>query len=248
MMPVTQLITIMRSTPPQGAVGLLTAMPADRLPLVIAAMRPADIARLLPATRDDLRDTLIAALSTDQLTELVRTAATDQIVNLLPTLPRDRLGCVVDGLPDPVVSDLFARLASDGQAALLGVMHPRRSHAVLARAYERDVARALVRGNANVTVTDEPPGGILLVQNLGWRIIVAARYGDDGTVAVRDAESTAYRLRAHGALAIIDRPPAEDIVSYCREAQRQGRPVGAVAWTNPEDDNAVKRTLVGLFQ
>lgn len=52
-MPVTQLIAIIRSTPAQGAADLLKAMPADRLGVVIAAMGPADIARLLPAAHAD---------------------------------------------------------------------------------------------------------------------------------------------------------------------------------------------------
>jgi MgtE intracellular N domain len=248
MMPVIQLITLIRNTPPRGAAGLLAAMPADRLPVVVAEMRTADIARVLPATRTDLRDTLIAALSADQLTELVRTIAADQAVNLLPVLPSDRLASLVDSLPDPFVSDLLTRMPTTGQSALLAAMPPRRAREVLARTYERNVAAALTRGNANVTVAQDPPRGILLVQNLGWRIVVAARYGDDGRVAIRDAEETAYRLRAHGALAVTDHQPGDDVARYCRESQRQGRPIGAVAWTAAQDDNAVKRTLVGLFQ
>jgi hypothetical protein len=246
--PVTQLIALIRSAPPRGAAGLLAAMPADRLPIVVAAMNPADIARVLPATRTDLRDMLLAALSSDQLTELVQTIAADQAVNLLPALPSHRLTSLVDRLPDPFVSDLLTRMPATGQRTLLAAMQPRRAWEVLARAYERNVAAALTRGNANVTVAHDPPRGTLLVQNLGWRIVVAPRYGDDGRVAIRDAEETAYRLRAHGALAVTDHEPNDDVVRYCRESRRQGRPIDAVAWTAAQDDNAVKRTLVGLFQ
>ena len=248
MMPVTQLVAMIRSTPPQSAAGLLTAMPADRIPVVVAAMRPADIARVLPATRAELRDAMIAALSTAQLAELLCTVSTGQVATLVPALPAGRLTEVVDAMPDPVVSDLIGKVPREAQDALLAVMHWRRAHAVLARTYEQGVAGALARGNANVTVVDSPPCGTLLVQNLGWRIVVAARYGDDGRVAVHDAEEAAYRLRAHGALGVTDHEPTGDVVRYCRESQRQGRPVDAVAWIDAEDDNAVKRTLVGLFQ
>jgi hypothetical protein len=248
MTPVTQLIALIRNTTPHNAAGLLAAMPADRLPVVVAAMRPADIARVLPATRTDLREMLINALSADQLTELVQLTTTGNAVNLLPALPRDRLTSVLDGLPDPLVSDLLIRMPESGQRALLAAMRPRRAHEMQAGMYERNVADALTRSNANVTVAYEPPRGILLVQNLGWRIVVAPRYGDDGRIAIRDAEEVAYRLRAQGALAVTDHQPNDDVVCYCRESQRQGRPIDAVAWTTSQDDSAVKRRLVGLFQ
>jgi hypothetical protein len=191
---------------------------------------------------------LIDALSIDQLTDLVRTTATDQAVNLLPALPSDRLTALVDGLPDPFVSDLLTRMPATGQRALLAAMRPRRAYEMLARTYERDVAAALTRGNANVTVAQEPPRGTLLVENLGWRIVVAPRYDDDGRVAIRDAEEMAYRLHAHGALAVTDHQPNDDVVRHCRESQRQGRPIDAVAWTAAQDDNVLKRRLVGLFR
>src|SRR6266542_1904925 len=182
MMPVTHLIAMIRSTPAQNAADLLKALPADRLPIVIAAMRPVDIARVLPAAPADFRDTLVAVLSANQLVELVRTAPTGRAVALLSRLP------------------------------------------------------------------DGAPGGILLAQKLGWRIAVAPRYGDDGRVAVRAAEDAAYRLRASGALSVTSHQPAEDVVRYCRESQRQSRPIDAVAWTDIRHDSALKRTLVGLFQ
>jgi hypothetical protein len=248
MMPVTHLIAMIRSTPPESAVGLLTAIPADRLPVVMAAMRPADIARLLPATRSDFRGKLIEVLSANQLIELVRAMSTDQAVALLSTLSHERLSSVVGGLPDKVVSALLSTLPANRQTALLAVMDPRQVRAVLSRMYEHDVAQALVRSNAEVTVPDGAPFGILLVQTLGWRIVVAARYGDDGRVAVRDAEEAAYRLRASGALSVTNHQPAEDVVRYCRESQRQGRPIDAVAWTDTRHDSPLKRTLVSLIR
>ncbi len=248
MMPVTHLIAMIRSTPAQNAADLLKALPADRLPIVIAAMRPVDIARVLPAAPADFRDTLVAVLSANQLVELVRTAPTGRAVALLSRLPDERLSSAVDGLPDHAVPVLLGKLPPDRQARLLAAMNPRRVHVVLSRSYERDVAQALVRSNANVAVPDGAPGGILLAQKLGWRIAVAPRYGDDGRVAVRAAEDAAYRLRASGALSVTSHQPAEDVVRYCRESQRQSRPIDAVAWTDIRHDSALKRTLVGLFQ
>jgi Mg/Co/Ni transporter MgtE len=248
MMPVTQLIAMMRRTPPQSAVGLLTAMPADRLPVVIAAMAPPDVARLLPATGPDLRDALIDALSASRLAEVMQAVPTDQAVAVLRALPPDRLRAVVDGLPDESVSVLLATLPKDRQAALVDGMDPHRVYAVLSRTYEHNVAQALRRSNADVTVPDDAPGGILLVQTLGRRVAVAARYGDDGRVAVRDAEDAAYWLRASAALSVTNHQPREDVVRYCHESQRAGRPIDAVAWIDTWQDSALNRTLVRLFQ
>src|SRR5438552_646225 len=116
MMPVTQLVALIRSSPPKGAAGLLTAIPADRLPVVVAA--------------------------------------------------------------------LLGRLPEHGQHAVFAVMGRRRGYAVRSQMYVNDVADALARANADVGVPDGTPNEILLVHKLGWRIAVAARYGDDGRVAV----------------------------------------------------------------
>ena len=247
-MPVTQLVALIRSSPPKGAAGLLTAIPADRLPVVVAAMRPADIGRVLPATRADVRGSLVELISAAQLTELLQTAPTDQAVVLLSALPPERLGTVVDDLDDHVVAALLGRLPEHGQHAVFAVMGRRRGYAVRSQMYVNDVADALARANADVGVPDGTPNGILLVHKLGWRIAVAARYGDDGRVAVRDAEEGAYRLRATGALAVTDHQTAEDVVRYCHESQRQGRPIDAVVWADTDHDSPLKRTLVRLFQ
>ena len=248
MMPVTQLVALVRSTPPKGAAALLASIPADRLPAVVAALRPADVARLLPAARSDIRGTLVDMLSPEQLAELLPAASADQAVVLLSALPPERLGLAVEDLSDQAVATLLGRLPVREQDAMFSVMGRRRGHAVRCQMYVDDVADALARANADVAVPDVAPTGILLVHKLGWRIAVAARYGDDGRMAVRDAEEGAYRLRATGALAVTDHQPAEDVVRYCNESQRQGRPIDAVAWAHPDHDGPLKRTLVRLFQ
>jgi hypothetical protein len=248
MMPVTQLVALLRSSPPKGAAGLITAIPMDRLSAVVAAMRPADVGRLLPATRPDMRGSLVEMLSTDQLAELLRTAPSDQALVLVSALPPERLGTVIDELADEVVAHLLGRLPANGRHTVFDVMGRRREYVVRSQIYVNDVADALARANADVDVPNGAPNGILVVQKMGWRIVVAARYGDDGRVAVRDAVEGAYRLRATGALAVSDHQPADDVVRYCQESQRQGRLVDAVMWAGSDHDSPLKRTLVRLFQ
>jgi hypothetical protein len=158
------------------------------------------------------------------------------------------MSAIVNGVPDRVVLSLLVTLPAIRRNALLEVLSPRRLHVVMSRMYEHEVACALVRANADVVVPHGESDGILLVQTFGWRIVIAARYGDDGRQAVRDAEEAAGRLRGSAVLSVTDQQPAEDVLRYCRESQRQGRPIDAVAWTDSRHDSPLKRTLVGLFR
>jgi hypothetical protein len=247
MMPVTQLIMTIRSTSPQNGAGLLMAMPAEQLPVVVAAMASADLARLLPAARPDLRDRLLHAAGTEQLVDLVRHGPLDQAVAVLTPLPDERLRAVAQRLPDQVVSALLTAMPRERHGALLGGPDPGQTTAALSPVYRREVADALARANTAVSVPAGAPEGILLARTLGWWIVVAPRYGDDGRVGVRDAEDAAYRLRASAALSVTDRPPADDVLRYCRQARQQGRPIEAVAWLDDRHDGQLKRALVSLF-
>jgi len=247
MLPVTQLIAIVRSSRPRDAAALLAAMPAHRLPLVLAEMRPTEVARLIGAEPAHLRGTLAAALGTDQMTELLRVVPAAEAAGVLSTLPDDRLASVVEHLPDHIVSVLLVWLPPDPQSTVLAVMNRDRRHAVRSQMYENAVADALVRANAAVDAPDSSARGILVARSLGRRIAVAARCGDEGHVAVRDAVEAAHRLGIRGALAVIDRRPADDIVRYCRDARTHDQPIDVVVWVEADDDNSLKRGLVRLL-
>lgn len=246
MMPITQLIAMVRSTSPRQAVGLLAAMPADRIPVAVAELTTTDLVRLLPAAGDDLRSRLIGLLSTDQLADLARAMPTAEAVAMLNRLPAEQVHAVADRLPQPTVAALLTAMPADRQTDLLSVMRPQQAHAAWAGTYQREVAEALARANAEVSIPANAPPGIVLVQIFGWQITVAARCDDDGRVAVRDAEDAAYRMRANAALAVTDYQPATDVLDYCDEARRQGRPISAVSWVDDRHDGFLKRALVSL--
>ncbi|WP_326553021.1 magnesium transporter MgtE N-terminal domain-containing protein [Micromonospora sp. NBC_01813] len=248
MMPITQLIAMVRSTQPRQAVGLLAAMPADRIPVVVAELTTADLIRLLPAAGNDLRARLMGLLSTEQLADLVRALPTAEAVSMLSSLPLDQVRAVADRLPQPTLAALLTSLPAEIQTELLSVMRPQQAQAAWAGTYQREVAEALARANADVSIPADAPPGIVLVQLFGWQITVAARRDDDGRVAVRDAEDAAYRLRANAALAVTDYQPANDVLDYCDEARRQGRPISAVGWVDNRHDGYLKRALVSLVQ
>ncbi|MFG2045038.1 magnesium transporter MgtE N-terminal domain-containing protein [Dactylosporangium sp. NPDC048998] len=244
MMPVTQLIAMIRSSPPKSAAGLLMAMPAERLPVVTAAMRPADLVRLVPALKPEARRGFIQSLGPKHLFEVIRGMPLDEAAVLLPVVPTERLGPVVAGLSDGALAALLDGLPPDQRQRVESVADPRREQRVLGLAYGDAVARALARGNVQVVWQDDG----LLVTKARWRIAVAARHGDDGRVAVRDAEDTAYKLRADGALAVTDVPATDDVLRYCKEARADGRPLETVTWVDDRHDGHLIRTLVSLFQ
>ncbi|WP_432840811.1 magnesium transporter MgtE N-terminal domain-containing protein [Dactylosporangium sp. CA-092794] len=244
MMPVTQLIAMIRSSSPKSGAGLLMAMPADRLPIVTAAMRPADLIRLIPAIRPEARRSLIQALGPEHLFEVMRGIPLDAAAGLVPLIPTERLGPVVAGLSDSALAALLGGLTPDQRQRIESVADPRREQRVLAFAYGDAVSRALLRGNVKVTQQDDS----MIVIKSRWRIAVAARRGDDGRVAVRDAEDTAYKLRTDGALAVTDVPAAGDVLQYCKEARADGRALETVTWVDDRHDGHLIRTLVSLFQ
>ncbi|WFE27907.1 hypothetical protein O7623_01480 [Solwaraspora sp. WMMD791] len=245
-MPITQLIAMVRSTSPRQAVGLLAAMPADRIPVAVAELTTSDLIRLLPAASDDLRAKLMRLLSTEQLGDYARSLPTAEAVAVLSRLPVEQVRAVADRLPQPTMAALLTALPTDQQTELLSVMRPQQAQAAWAGTYQREVAEALARANAEVSIPADAPPGIVLVQLFGWQITVAARRDDDGRIAVRDAEDAAYRLRANAALAVTDYQPASDVLDYCDEARKQGRPISAVGWVDNRHDGYLKRALVSL--
>lgn len=249
MAPVTQLVAMIRSTPARNAVGLLAGTPADRMPHVVAALTPRDIARLLPAMRPEQRESLTVLLSAEQVIGLIELMPTAQAVTLLTSLPVERMPAVCGPLSDQLVLALLAaELPTDRREAVQAAVNPRQLRMALSVEYERDVVAALGRTNVEITVPQDAPAGTLMVRALGRHISVAIRYGDDGRMAVRDAEAVAYRIRAAGALAVTNEQPAEDVLRYCHDTRLQGRQIGAIAWVDGRHDGLLKRALVSLVQ
>ncbi|WP_432992757.1 magnesium transporter MgtE N-terminal domain-containing protein [Dactylosporangium sp. CA-233914] len=244
MMPVTQLVAMIRSSPPKSAAGLLMAMPAERLPVVTAAMRPADLVRIVPALRPEARRGLIRALGPEHLFEVIRGVPLDEAAGLVPMVPTDRLAPVVAGLSDSALAALLGGLPQDQRQRVESVADPRRERRVLGLAYEDSVSRALARGNLQVGRQDD----VMVVTKGRWRIVVAARHDDDGRVAVLAAEDAAYTVRADGVLAVTDQPTAGEVLQYCQGARDAGRPLETATWVDERHDGHLIRTLVSLFR
>ncbi len=248
MMPVTQLIVMIRSSPPANGVTLMKGMPPDRLPVVVKELTPADLARLLPVMQPDYRQRVVGLLTEAQLIGVAAKLPTDAAVTVLRALPADQLVTLADRLPGPVATALYDALPARVQPEVLSRMDPRQAQAAVAPHYERAVAEALARANAEVLIPHSGPSGILLVPLFGGRVAVAPRHGDDGRVAVRDAEEAAYHHRANAALAITDVPVAEEVRAYCTQARREGRTLDTAFWSSERHDGTLKKALVGLFR
>ncbi|WP_433062283.1 magnesium transporter MgtE N-terminal domain-containing protein [Dactylosporangium sp. CS-033363] len=244
-MPVTQVVAMIRSSSPKSAAGLLMAMPAERLPIVTAAMRPADLVRLVPALRPDARRGLIRALPETHLAEVISGVPPKEAAALLPMVPTERLVPVVAGLSDGALAELLGGLPPEQRQRVESVADPRREQRVLGLAYGDAVAAALERGNLTV---QRGPDTLLMVTKGRWRIAVAARHGGDGREAVRDAENLAYQAKTNGALAVMDGFAAGDVVRYTRETRAAGRPLEIVTWVDERHDGHLLRAVVTLFQ
>ncbi|WP_370881750.1 magnesium transporter MgtE N-terminal domain-containing protein [Catenuloplanes nepalensis] len=226
----------------------MKGMPPDRLPVVLKELTPADLARLLPVMAVDYRTRVVGMLSEAQLIGVAGKLPQESAVTVLRSLPEEQLVAIVDRLPGPVSSALYGSLPSAVQPDVLSKMDPRQAQAAVAPHYERAVADALARANTEVLIPHSGPAGVLLVPLFGRRVAIAPRHGDDGRVAVRDAEEAAYHHRAHAALAITDLPVAEDVQAYCSQARREGRSLDTALWAGDRHDGALKKALVSLFR
>lgn len=239
-MPVTQLIAMLHSTPSKEAVRLLMAIPRDRLALALAQMRAADVVRLLSVAKEEYEYRIVEGLSVEGLVELVDIMSDDQSSRVLSMLPENRLREILNKLPRRILLGLPA----DRRVLL----PPEQARELVVEVYQQDVVEALARVNAEIVARPEPPLSITLVRVLGWSIAVAARFSDNGQKGVSDAEAAALRMRANAALSVTPSEPAPNVLRYCEDARREGRPLSATIWTDRGDDAVLARSLVGLLR
>ncbi|WP_113701835.1 magnesium transporter MgtE N-terminal domain-containing protein [Nonomuraea lactucae] len=250
-MPVAQLVTMVHGLPARQAADLLMSLPADRLDATLAAMRLADIVKVLEAVQPDRQDGILAKLSPEQIAGLLRSVPAGQAARLLSSLPRDRIVAVAKGLPASEVPMLLEVLRPEHQEAVLEAMDPQWAGKVVARRYERGVAQALARTNVKVASLDGGQSDALLVEVLDRFIVVTVHHHEHGLLTLHDlrkAEETAHRTQARGALAVSNVPLSREVVEYHREALRWGRLINAVTWVDPSHDGLLARMLVGLVR
>ncbi len=247
MMPIAQLIEIVRHVPPRQAADLLRELPPDRLTAILAGLKPNEIARLVGVASGQFRDTVIEKLDDPRLLDVLDCQAEAAAAEVLVALPDERLCAIAVTLPDHALATLLPALADARLAMVLDAFDPVRRTAILSRRYSLDVADALVRANMRLDPAIRESPEIMLAHGLGWRVVVAAGFHDDGSTAVNRAEDAAYRIGAHSALAVTEIRPSDAVLTYCALAREAGRSVAAVHLTGHGHDGPLKRTLVSLL-
>jgi hypothetical protein len=247
MMPITQLAAMIRQTPPQSAISMLNGLPADRFVAVADALRPADLARLMLAGKPGSRGAVLRMFADKDVIRASSAVTAEQGASMLAELPADRLRHVFRELPEPVRAVLLTSLPGEQRDGLLGDMDQGHASDVRAKLYVRAVTDALRRANAEVTVPENAPPGIMYVTAYQRAVAIAAQLGDDGRIGVQAAENAAYWLRTHAALSVSDQPIAPEVRRYCADAREQGRPISAMTWADERDDGPLKRVLASLF-
>jgi hypothetical protein len=252
MMPITQLVAMLRTTPPQHAAGVLLAMPMDRINAVLGAMKPVDVARLLIGTKPPQRNTVLGLLSIEQIIGVLRTLPVEHAATLLAGLPKDHIVAVIDGLPPKAVPVLLEAMPPEFRAALLGEMDPYQADGTLTTMYQRGVAQALGRTNVHITYPNGDQDPTLLVQTFERLIVVSICYHDEnGALSqreIRSAEDTATWLRAHGVLVVTNAPLTQEAIGYRSDARAMDRLVDVVTWIDNRHDGMLQRALVSLVR
>ena len=247
MAPITQLAAMIRHSPPPAAISMLAGLPAERLGALVAAMSPAELARLMLGGKPEGRARLLEMFGDREIVRATAAITAEQSAAVLAGLPTARLRGLMGELPDPVKSALLTVLNDKQRDELLGGLEVGQAQGLRTSLYEQAVVGAMRRTNAEVTVPPGAPAGIMCLRAFGRLVAIAVRQGDDGRTGVPAAEDAAYRLRAHGALFVTDHPIDPQVRRYCGEAREQGRPLSAVTWADERDDGNFKRTLATLF-
>ncbi|WP_164465870.1 magnesium transporter MgtE N-terminal domain-containing protein [Actinoplanes teichomyceticus] len=238
---------MIRRTPPQSAISMLTGLPPERFVAVAAALGGADVARLMLAAKPDGRARLLEMFADRELIRATSAVTPEPAATMLAGLPVSRLRGLFGELPEPVRSALLTALPAERRDELLGELDNGQAQGARAALYERAVTAALRRANTEVTVPAGAPAGIMYVRAYHRLVAVAVCRGDDGRTGVPAAENAAYRLRAHGALCVTDQPIDPQVRRYCGGAREQGRPLDVVTWAGERHDGHLKRTLATLL-
>ncbi|MFD1369256.1 magnesium and cobalt transport protein CorA [Actinoplanes sichuanensis] len=247
MMPITQLAAMIRRTPPQSALSMLNGLPADRFVAVSEALTGAELAKLMLSPKPGGRERVLQMFGDKDLVRACSAVGTGQAVGLVGELPPDRVRRVFRELAEPVQAALLDTLSGERRDELLGELDVGRAGEARSQMYVRGVTEALRRFNADVTVPDRAPAGIMYVSAYHKVVAVSALLEDDGRAGVTAVEDAAYWLRAHAALSISGLPIDPAVRRYCADAREQGRPIGAVTWIDERDDGPLKRALAALF-
>ncbi|MEU4623189.1 hypothetical protein AB0G04_24845 [Actinoplanes sp. NPDC023801] len=238
---------MIRRTPPQSAVSMLTGLPADRFTALTDMLTPADLARLMLAGKPGSRAGTLTMFADKDVVRAGSAASPAQAATLLAELPAARLRRLFRELPEPVRSALLTTLPAKQRNELLGELDQTYALDVRTKLYVDAVTDALRRANAEVTVPGGAPPGVMYVSAYQRAVAITAHLGDDGRISVPAAENAAYRLRTHGALSVVDRPIDAEVRRYCADARAQGRAVSVVTWADERDDGPLKRVLASLF-
>jgi hypothetical protein len=247
MMPITSLAVMIRQTPPQSAISMLNGLPQDRFVAVSDALSAADLARLMVAGKPGSRGRVLQMFADKDVVRASSAVSAEQAAALLGELPPARLRHLFRELAEPVRAALLTALSGERRDELLGELDAGHANDVRTQMYVRAVTEALRRFNAEVTVPEGAPAGIMYVSAYHKVVVVAAHLGDDGRESVAAAENAAYWLRTHGALSVTDRPIDPEVRRYCADAREKGRPLSAVTWADERDDGPLKRVLASLF-
>lgn len=251
MMPIAHTVTMLRSSSPQAAVGLLASMPADRVHAVLQSLHPQDVARLLPAMRPHQRGPLIAALTSEQIAVSLLLLSAEQAGKWLSELSEaDRLP-IMGAMPPQAIPVLLRTMPGQNSDEVLASMGAPQAHATRESIYERGVVEAFGRTNVTVTFPDGAPSTLFLVEVFGQTIAVTALFHESGVLTpqgVQYGQNLALDWQAAGVLIVTNMPVSDEAIAYSREARRQGWLLDTVMWIDRRHDGAVQRALVGLIR
>ncbi len=245
-MPTQQVIAMLKAARPAQALGILSAMPFDRVTHVTTSIEPADLTAMMLALPPDQQVELLTMIPAERRLLIFSRLSMRQFADLLPVVTPDIAAQMLADVSTATAAELLSDMPPNAAARLLPLLP--RGNTVVQTMYELRARESIVRAARNVSWLDQSSCD-LAADVFGRRVQVAIRFLPDPFpvhVDVDRAASHADWRTIDGMLVVTNVRPGELALLQVKHQQQAGRRLELVHWVDQRDDGLLKRALVRL--
>jgi hypothetical protein len=240
---------MLQESSPQRAVGVLLALPRDRIDRLLAEMDGRLLARMLIAADPGRRASLLSHLDDRRLAAELALLPMAEAAGVVAALPPERATAQLDRVPAEHLAMLLGAMPDPHRRRLVGAMDPLLVADLRRVGFERSVIESLRRTSVNLSWVPDDYGSNLFAGILHRLLGISLCYVDDGEMSsagvVSAQRAFAYR-QVHGVLVVTNAAPTLEAVTLVHDPRYAGLPALVVTWDPDDDDGMLARALVRL--
>jgi hypothetical protein len=248
-MPTDHVVTMLKASSPKRAVGVLLAMPKDRIDRLLAAMDSALICRLLIAAGTDRVAPLVHHLGEARLAAVLAECPLAEAAGLLVALPPQEASAQLKRVTPENLAILLEAMTAAQRDRLTEGLDSSHRQALRRIGYERAVIVSLRRTAATLRWVPGD-GETNLFAGVFHRLFgVSLCYVDNGALqseAVAAAQELFAAEQVHGLLLVSNAAPSVEASDQILDARYARTPALVVTWDRDDNDGKLGRALVRL--